>query len=213
MKTISIVVQKIQDLGLFPPPRPLPFSVPTSTDADAPSGNRAKLLAEMLNTERVYTADLEKLQVTDRITFLPYFIPAHSNSFLSLAMKRYQRELQNQNAVPRDTLLQLFANLDELLDFQRRFLLQMEATLSLPPVEQRIGQLFMQNVRAGGQNKGWTRHQGALIFAHILGRCIRGICSLLRKLSICDPVGNGGSGAIAKSSRHGSHAGAAILLD
>ncbi|KAI9098848.1 Dbl homology domain-containing protein, partial [Phlyctochytrium arcticum] len=122
MKTVSIVVKKVEDANLFPPPRPLPFSTPT-IDPTAPSDNRAKLIAELLNTERVYTADLEKLQ-------------------------RYKRELNSQNIVPRDTLLHLFANLDELLDFQRRFLLQMEATLSLPIQEQRIGQLFMQNEEA-----------------------------------------------------------------
>ncbi|TPX72704.1 hypothetical protein SpCBS45565_g00012 [Spizellomyces sp. 'palustris'] len=120
MKTISIVVQKIEDMGLFPPPRPLPFSLPSYAASEGSSDNRAKLIAEMLNTERAYTADLEKLQ-------------------------RYKRELEVQNIVPRDSLLQLFANLDELLDFQRRFLLQMEATLSFPTAEQRIGQLFMQN--------------------------------------------------------------------
>ncbi|TPX63017.1 hypothetical protein PhCBS80983_g00047 [Powellomyces hirtus] len=122
--TIAIVVQKIEDMGLFPPPRPLPFSMPSLNGAaKIPSDNRAKVVAEMLNTERMYSTDLEKLQ-------------------------RYQRELQSQNIVPRDMILQLFANLDELLDFQRRFLLQMEATLSLPANEQRVGQLFVQNEQA-----------------------------------------------------------------
>ncbi|KAJ3135641.1 hypothetical protein HDU90_003716 [Geranomyces variabilis] len=122
VETISIVVQKIENSGLFPPPRPLPFLTPSTSAlaAKVPSDNRAKVVAEMLNTERQYSTDLEKLQ-------------------------HYQRELQSQNIVPRDMILQLFANLDELLDFQRRFLLQMEATLSLPPAEQRLGQLFIQN--------------------------------------------------------------------
>ncbi|KAJ3156672.1 hypothetical protein HDU86_003896 [Geranomyces michiganensis] len=125
VETISIVVQKIENSGLFPPPRPLPFLTPSTSGAGSkvPSDNRAKVVAEMLNTERQYSTDLEKLQ-------------------------HYQRELQSQNIVPRDMILQLFANLDELLDFQRRFLLQMEATLSLPPAEQRLGQLFIQNEQA-----------------------------------------------------------------
>ncbi|KAJ3136900.1 hypothetical protein HDU90_002466 [Geranomyces variabilis] len=121
VETISIVVQKIENMGLFPPRRPLPFLTPSNgLAANVPSDNRAKVVAEMLNTERQYSTDLEKLQ-------------------------HYQRELQSQNIVPRDMILRLFANLDELLDFQRRFLLQMEATLSLPPAEQRLGQLFIQN--------------------------------------------------------------------
>ncbi|KAI8590944.1 Pleckstrin homology domain-containing protein, partial [Geranomyces variabilis] len=123
VETISIVVQKIENMGLFPPRRPLPFLTPSNgLAANVPSDNRAKVVAEMLNTERQYSTDLEKLQ-------------------------HYQRELQSQNIVPRDMILRLFANLDELLDFQRRFLLQMEATLSLPPAEQRLGQLFIQNVK------------------------------------------------------------------
>ncbi|KAI8816152.1 uncharacterized protein EV422DRAFT_591923 [Fimicolochytrium jonesii] len=123
MNTISIVVQKIEDMGLFPLPKPLPFALPSVRSTGGPQDNRAKLLTEMLNTERAYAADLEKLQ-------------------------RYQRELQSQDVVPRDMLLQLFANLDELLDFQRRFLLQMEATLSMPPAEQHIGQLYITNEEA-----------------------------------------------------------------
>ena len=45
----------------------------------------------------------------------------------------------------KDVLLSIFANLGELLDFERRFLIAMEATLALPPAEQRIGSLFSSN--------------------------------------------------------------------
>ncbi|KAJ3021113.1 hypothetical protein HKX48_009208 [Thoreauomyces humboldtii] len=121
--TIAIVIDKLEAQGLLPRPRPLPFAMPAANGANAPADNRAKLLAEMLNTERMHVQDLEKLQ-------------------------RYQRELQSQNIVPRDMILRLFANLDELLDFQRRFLLQMESTLNLPAHEQRVGQLFIQNEEA-----------------------------------------------------------------
>ncbi len=48
--------------------------------------------------------------------------------------------------VSKDLIIHLFANLGELLDFQRRFLIAMEATLSLPSEEQRIGALFATNV-------------------------------------------------------------------
>ncbi|RKO92831.1 Dbl homology domain-containing protein, partial [Blyttiomyces helicus] len=84
---------------------------------------RARLIAEILNTERTYTADLEKLQ-------------------------QYRLDLENQNIVDRDMLLRLFANLGELLDFERRFLFQMEACLSLALNDQRIGKLFIDNEQA-----------------------------------------------------------------
>ncbi|KAJ3175844.1 hypothetical protein HDU87_005672 [Geranomyces variabilis] len=72
VETTSIVVQKIENMGLFPPPRPLPFLTPSNElGANVPSDNRAKVVAEMLNTERQYSTDLEKLQ-------------------------HYQRELQSQ---------------------------------------------------------------------------------------------------------------------
>jgi cell division control protein 24 len=38
----------------------------------------------------------------------------------------------------------MFANLGELLDFQRRFLFSLEATLALPAAEQHIGAIFIQ---------------------------------------------------------------------
>ena len=50
-------------------------------------------------------------------------------------------------SVSKDLIILLFANLGELLDFQRRFLIALEATLSLPSDEQRIGALFTINVK------------------------------------------------------------------
>jgi uncharacterized protein YcbX len=58
--------------------------------------------------------------------------------------------------------MSIFGNLGELLDFQRRFLIAMEANLALPFEEQRIGALFVSNVR---------------IFAvKYIGRCIFSLC-------------------------------------
>ena len=46
----------------------------------------------------------------------------------------------------KDTIYEIFANLPDLLDFQRRFLISLEGTLSLGPDEQRVGAVFMSNV-------------------------------------------------------------------
>ncbi|KAJ3075500.1 hypothetical protein HK102_005592, partial [Quaeritorhiza haematococci] len=119
VKTVNIVVDKIEERGLFPPKRPLPFGF-SGNSSDAPMDNRAKIINEMLDTERKYIQSLEELQA-------------------------YVRELEFQQIVPKDIILQLFANLDELLDFQRRFLIAMEGTLMRSPNEQRVGQLFIDH--------------------------------------------------------------------
>jgi cell division control protein 24 len=43
-------------------------------------------------------------------------------------------------------MLYLFANLNELVDFQRKFLIGVEANAVQPPEKQQFGQLFMQMV-------------------------------------------------------------------
>jgi cell division control protein 24 len=62
----------------------------------------------------------------------------------------------------------IFGNLGELLDFQRRFLIAMEATLALPFEEQRIGALFVSNV-------SFYAIEGE-------GRCIFSVCSNMWEL-------------------------------
>ncbi|RKO99329.1 hypothetical protein CXG81DRAFT_14651, partial [Caulochytrium protostelioides] len=86
--------------------------------------NRAKLVAEIVESERAYITKLELLQ-------------------------SYQQCLLS-GRMPKDVVQHIFANLDELVDFQRRFLVGMEATLSYPVSEQRLGGLFVQNEEAFG---------------------------------------------------------------
>lgn len=54
------------------------------------------------------------------------------------------RELQIQKVVSPDTIHYLFGNLNALVDFQRRFLIQLEEIVEKSPQEQRIGLLFIQ---------------------------------------------------------------------
>lgn len=54
------------------------------------------------------------------------------------------RELQIQKIVSPDTIHYLFGNLNALIDFQRRFLIQLEEIAEKSPEEQRIGHLFIQ---------------------------------------------------------------------
>ncbi|BFZ57134.1 Guanine nucleotide exchange factor for Cdc42p [Savitreella phatthalungensis] len=94
----------------------------TNTQA-GPKDMRDKVIAELLETERKYVAHLEVLQ-------------------------NYQQEILAKEILPVDTAHHLFANLNALVDFQRRFLIGLEATCSLSANDQRIGQVFVNNEQA-----------------------------------------------------------------
>jgi len=64
VNVINILLKTIDEKGLFPQNDvPLPFNIPTSDDIDSPKDNRARLVAELLNSERTYVQDLERLHV------------------------------------------------------------------------------------------------------------------------------------------------------
>ncbi|KAI8369846.1 hypothetical protein EDC96DRAFT_552549 [Choanephora cucurbitarum] len=86
---------------------------------NVPKNTRDKVVMELLETERKYVQDMEILQ-------------------------NYMRELQHKKIVSPDTIHYLFGNLNALVDFQRRFLIQMEEIAEKQPEEQRIGYLFLQ---------------------------------------------------------------------
>ncbi|KAI9317440.1 hypothetical protein BX666DRAFT_2154039 [Dichotomocladium elegans] len=87
--------------------------------SDPPKNTRDMIVFELIETERRYVHDLERLQ-------------------------RYMREAQTQQLLPPDTLHQLFGNLNALVDFQRRFLIYAEDYADKPPEEQRFGNLFIR---------------------------------------------------------------------
>ncbi|KAF7727379.1 hypothetical protein EC973_007622 [Apophysomyces ossiformis] len=89
------------------------------SDPNAPKDTRDKVVFEFLETERKYVQDLETLQ-------------------------RYMREAHLQKVLPPDTLHNLFGNLNALVDFQRRFLIQLEDNADRSPQEQRLGNMFIQ---------------------------------------------------------------------
>nr|KAJ3418851.1 hypothetical protein HK105_007753 [Polyrhizophydium stewartii] len=118
MKTVNTVIEAIERRNLMPPTRPLPFAV--SLSIENPTDNRARVIVELLETERAYIHSLQELLA-------------------------YENELLSSNAVNKDIVYKIFANLPDLLDFQRRFLISMEATLAQPPNDQKIGALFLNN--------------------------------------------------------------------
>ncbi|GAA5980486.1 hypothetical protein JCM11641_003410 [Rhodosporidiobolus odoratus] len=99
--------------------------LPSGDDIDqtgpiaGPSDERSLVVREILDSERKYMQDLDVLQ-------------------------DYQRQLQMNDILTQDQIHALFINLNNLADFQRRFLIGVEGNASLPPDQQRFGNLFLQ---------------------------------------------------------------------
>ncbi|KAJ3051941.1 hypothetical protein HDU99_008285, partial [Rhizoclosmatium hyalinum] len=123
LKLVEELILLIEKNKNLPAPKPLPFSTEISKDITNPLDNRARLIKELVETERAYIFSLEELQ-------------------------KYQSELAATKVFSKDMMHQLFSNLNELVDFQRRFMVGMESTLNLGLAEQRIGQLFLLNEEA-----------------------------------------------------------------
>jgi cell division control protein 24 len=81
----------------------------------APLTHRERIIDEIVKTERDYVQHLEMLQ-------------------------SFQNEIQG--AVPGDAIHDIFLNLNQLLDFQRRFLIRIEQQNSLSEPDQNWGKLF-----------------------------------------------------------------------
>ncbi|KAJ3119199.1 hypothetical protein HK100_000427 [Physocladia obscura] len=123
MKFLSLVediVNRIKFANNMPAPRKLPFTSTTPNVISSPLENRSRVLKEMIETERAYVFSMEQL-------------------------KLYENELRTSRLFTKDTITLLVSNLDELLDFQRRFSVGMEVTVNLGVFEHRIGQLFILN--------------------------------------------------------------------
>ncbi|KAK3812884.1 MAG: hypothetical protein J3Q66DRAFT_285953 [Benniella sp.] len=117
IKTVSMVLDRMEDQGLLKARR----TTKRNSDQAKPTDNRAKVVNEILETERSYVQDLENLQA-------------------------YMRALQTDGTVVSpETIHLIFANLNALVDFQRRFLIAVETHASFPAQEQNFGQVFAQH--------------------------------------------------------------------
>ncbi|KAJ1568390.1 hypothetical protein HK405_002475, partial [Cladochytrium tenue] len=120
LRMVQEVVSRIEAAGMMPTKKPFPIPIPDIDPTVNNLDNRLRLIKEMVDTERSYVASLEVLQ-------------------------RYMKECELLKVLTKDDSIAIFANLNELLDFQRRFVIAMESMLALPAKEQRIGQLFIQH--------------------------------------------------------------------
>ncbi|KAF9993258.1 hypothetical protein BGZ80_001205 [Entomortierella chlamydospora] len=95
-----------------------------NSGTNKPTDSRAKVVNEILETERSYVQDLENLQT-------------------------YMRALQSDGTVVSPEKIHLiFGNLNALVDFQRRFLISVETNAALPTSEQNFGLVFLQHEEA-----------------------------------------------------------------
>jgi cell division control protein 24 len=63
-------------------------------------------------------------------------------------LQAYAMELDRRRIISQDLIQQMFPNLANILDFQRRFLIRLETTFDQTPSEQRWGQEFVDCVRS-----------------------------------------------------------------
>lgn len=87
--------------------------------ANAREAARSNIIRELVETERKYVQDLE-------------------------VMQRYSTSLSQSNTIDQDTIHLLFPNLNKLLNFQRRFLIKLEATAEQAWKDQRWGLHFTE---------------------------------------------------------------------
>ncbi|KAJ2485661.1 Guanine nucleotide exchange factor for Cdc42p [Coemansia sp. RSA 2320] len=64
------------------------------------------------------------------------------------AFHGYMDELQKKNIIPNESARYIFANLNAMVDFQRRFLIGIEANATQPPEDQHFGSVFV-NMKEG----------------------------------------------------------------
>lgn len=118
--------------------------------------DRSKVFKEIIETERKYVQDLELLN-------------------------QYKEELIQQDLISNEQIHNLFPNLNEIIDFQRRFLNSLECNINVPTKYQRIGSIFIH--AASGPFKAyepWTIGQlSAIDFINKEANVLRKSSSLL----------------------------------
>jgi cell division control protein 24 len=63
-----------------------------------------------------------------------------------IAVQKYSNVLSQNNSLSTDEIHLLFPGLNNLLEFQRKFLIQLETTATKPWEDQRWGLVFKDNV-------------------------------------------------------------------
>ena len=111
------------------------FISPPIPDQIKITDSRSKIIKELVETERRFVQDLEMLV-------------------------RYRDDVVSSQIIPIEDVNMLFPNLNDIIDFQRKFLVGLESNAIAPPKYQRIGSVF---VHAGVESfkiyENWSLYQ------------------------------------------------------
>ena len=113
---MNFVLDLAQQRGLLHSAQPYPEDE-TPAEAGSQLSYRDYIVREMVDTERKYVQDLENLH-------------------------DLKKTLDQKGIIPGDILHQIFMNINAILDFQRRFLIRVETTNSMPQQSQQWGSPF-----------------------------------------------------------------------
>jgi cell division control protein 24 len=115
---VNYVLDHAEQRGHLLKLQPYPDDEPTGPVAGVTMTYRDHIVKELVDTERKYVQDLENLH-------------------------DLKKTLEQKGDVPGDIVHQIFLNINAILDFQRRFLIRVETTNSMPSANQRWGHPFI----------------------------------------------------------------------
>ncbi|KAI0010533.1 hypothetical protein F4779DRAFT_627111 [Xylariaceae sp. FL0662B] len=116
-QVVNYVLDLAEQRGLLLQVQPYPEdSSPTAPGSQMTY--RDHIIRELVDTERKYVQDLENLH-------------------------DLKKTLEQKGVIPGDIVHQIFLNINAILDFQRRFLIRVETTNSMPQAAQRWGAPFV----------------------------------------------------------------------
>ncbi|KAG6038827.1 hypothetical protein E4U41_003613 [Claviceps citrina] len=115
-QVVNYVLDLAEKRGLLLQLQPYPEEEPAATTGSAQMSYRDHIVKELVDTERKYVQDLENLH-------------------------DLKKTLEETN-LSGDVVHQIFLNINAILDFQRRFLIRVETTNSMPKAVQRWGAPF-----------------------------------------------------------------------
>lgn len=111
---MNYVLDLAEQRGLLLQLQPYPDDGPPEAGQKAQMTHRDHIIKELVDTERKYVQDLENLH-------------------------DLKTTLEQKGAIPGDVVHSIFLNINAILDFQRRFLIRIETTNSMPGSTQKWG--------------------------------------------------------------------------
>ncbi|KAL7943974.1 Pleckstrin homology domain-containing protein [Trichoderma barbatum] len=117
-QVVNYVLDLAEQRGYLLQLQPYPDGEPVDAGAGSKMTYRDHVVKELVDTERKYVQDLENLH-------------------------DLKKALEQGGVIPGDVVHQIFLNINSILDFQRRFLIRVETTNSMPAATQRWGQPFV----------------------------------------------------------------------